>query len=77
MSKITYAILLLMIAIVGVAPADAWTERTSAADAQILVLQKGRSTVIEADEAFSTLVVADPDIAEAMATSNRSFFLRG
>ncbi|HBQ48019.1 MAG TPA: general secretion pathway protein, partial [Hyphomonas atlantica] len=77
MSKITYAILLLMIAIVAVAPADAWTERTSAADAQILVLQKGRSTVIEADEAFSTLVVADPDIAEAMATSNRSFFLRG
>ena len=58
-------------------PAFAWTERTSAPEAQILVLEKGRSTVIEADEAFATLVVADPEIAEAMATSNRSFFLRG
>ncbi|MAN46003.1 MAG: type II and III secretion system protein family protein [Alphaproteobacteria bacterium] len=59
------------------APAFAWTERTSAPEAQILVLEKGRSAVIEADEAFATLVVADPEIAEAMATSNRSFFLRG
>ncbi|KCZ51599.1 type II and III secretion system protein family protein [Hyphomonas pacifica] len=58
-------------------PSFAWIERTSAPEAQVLVLEKGRSTVIEADEAFATLVVADPEIAEAMATSNRSFFLRG
>lgn len=59
------------------APAYGWTQRTSGPDAEILVLKKGRSTVIEADYSFSTLVVADPDIADAMATSNRSFFLRG
>ena len=59
------------------APAHAWTQRTSGPDAEILVLEKGRSAVVEADRPFSTLVVADPDVAEAMATSNRSFFLRG
>lgn len=58
-------------------PAHAWTQRTSGPDAEILVLEKGRSVVVEADSPFSTLVVADPEVAEAMATSNRSFFLRG
>lgn len=77
MPKLTYMILLLVIGIVAIAPADAWTERTSGPEARVLVLEKGRSTVIESDQGFSTLVVADPDIAEAMATSNRSFFLRG
>lgn len=60
-----------------VSPASAWTERTAAPEARTLVLEKGRSTVIEAEQAFATLVVADPEVAEAMATSNRSFFLRG
>lgn len=59
------------------APAFGWTQRSADPDAEVLVLEKGRSTVIEADQNFSTLVVADPDIAEAMATSSRSFFLRG
>ncbi len=77
MPKLTYLLLFVVIGIVAAAPSHAWTERTSAPDARTLVLEKGRSTVIEADQAFSTLVVADPDIAEAMATSNRSFFLRG
>ena len=57
--------------------AHAWTERTAPAEAPVLELAKGRSTVIEADAPFATLVVADPEIAEAMATSDRSFFLRG
>lgn len=57
--------------------ASAWTQRTSAPDAQALVLEKGRSAVIEANVPFATLVVADPDVAEVMATSNQSFFLRG
>lgn len=57
--------------------ASAWTQRTSAPNAQALVLEKGRSAVIEANVPFATLVVADPDVAEVMATSNQSFFLRG
>jgi pilus assembly protein CpaC len=57
--------------------AAAWTQRTAAPDASMLVVEKGRSAVVEADSPFTTLVVADPDIAEAMATSNQSFFLRG
>jgi pilus assembly protein CpaC len=59
------------------APAHAWTQRTADAEAPVLILEQGRSTVIEADMPFETIVVADPDVAEAMATSNRSFFLRG
>lgn len=58
-------------------PAAAWTQRTAAPNDELLVVEKGRSAVVEASAPFTTLVVADPDIAEAMATSNQSFFLRG
>ena len=58
-------------------PAAAWTQRTAAPNDELLVVEKGRSAVVEAGAPFTTLVVADPDIAEAMATSNQSFFLRG
>ena len=57
--------------------AGAWTQRSAPDGATVLVLEKGRSTVVEAELKFATLVVADPEIADAMATSNRSFFLRG
>lgn len=63
--------------IFSVPAATAWTQRTAGPDAAMLVVEKGRSAVVEADAPFSTLVVADPEIAEAMATSNQSFFLRG
>lgn len=72
---------ILMAALVAVSlgslDAAAWTQRKAAPDANMLVVEKGRSAVVEADAPFTTLVVADPDIAEAMATSNQSFFLRG
>jgi len=61
----------------GAANAAAWTQRTAGPGAEMLVVEKGRSAVVEADAPFSTLVVADPEIAEVMATSNQSFFLRG
>ena len=61
----------------GSLDAAAWTQRKAAPEANMLVVEKGRSAVVEADAPFTTLVVADPDIAEAMATSNQSFFLRG
>ena len=64
-------------AALAVAPAFGWTQRSADPGAEVLVIEKGRSTVIEADQNFSTLVVADPEIADAMATSSRSFFLRG
>lgn len=57
--------------------ATAWTQRSAAPDAERLQVRRGQSAVVEADAAFATIVVADPEIAEAMATSNRSFFLRG
>lgn len=72
---------ILMAALVAISfgslDAAAWTQRKAAPDANMLVVEKGRSAVVEADAPFTTLVVADPDIAEAMATSNQSFFLRG
>ncbi|MEH6409619.1 MAG: type II and III secretion system protein family protein [Hyphomonas sp.] len=65
-------------AIILAAPSSgAWIQRNAPDGATVLVLEKGRSTVVEADLKFATLVVADPEIADAMATSNRSFFLRG
>ena len=73
--RILYALLVAIVFVVG--SAAAWTERTTGAASEVLMLKKGRSTVIEADRDFSTIVVADPEIADAMATSSRSFFLRG
>lgn len=61
----------------AVPSASAWTQKVSGPEAETLVLEKGRSAVIESTAPFATLVVADPDVAEAMATSNQSFFLRG
>lgn len=58
-------------------PAHAWTELTAADDAPVLNVNRGRSTVVEIDQAFATIAVADPEIASVTATSNRSFFVRG
>ncbi|MBA3069984.1 MAG: type II and III secretion system protein family protein [Hyphomonas sp.] len=60
-----------------VPPASAWMQRSADDGAQRLEVRRGQSAVVETDLAFATIVVADPEIAEAMATSNRSFFLRG
>lgn len=57
--------------------ASAWTQRSAPDGSGVLEVQRGRSVVVEADDPFATVVVADPEVAEAMATSNRSFFLRG
>ncbi len=58
-------------------PAASWTELSAPAEAPILALDRSQSKVIEAERRFSTLVVADPTIAEAMPTSDKSFFVRG
>lgn len=58
-------------------PVLAWTQRSAAEGADRLELRRGKSAVVEADASFATIVVADPEIAEAMPTSNRSFFVRG
>lgn len=57
-------------------PANAWTDPMNPG-AERLEVRRGQSAVVEADGPFATIIVADPEIAEAMATSNRSFFLRG
>ncbi|MEL6473076.1 MAG: type II and III secretion system protein family protein [Pseudomonadota bacterium] len=72
-----YLIASLLLIIGLAAPANAWTVRSASADDETLLLERGRSAVIEASAPFATLVVADPNIADAMATSDRSFFLRG
>ncbi|MFN7056748.1 type II and III secretion system protein family protein [Hyphomonas sp.] len=71
--------ILMISVLIGVAApaAQAWSVRTAPQGAERVELRRGKSAVIEADRAFATIVVADPQIAEAMATSNRSFFLRG
>ncbi|MEH6696068.1 MAG: type II and III secretion system protein family protein [Hyphomonas sp.] len=77
--KMTYRYFLtgLALAAIMVPSASAWLQRSAPEGADVLVLEKGRSAVVEAEAKFATLVVADPEIADAMATSDRSFFLRG
>ncbi len=60
-----------------VQPAHGWTQLAAAPDAPVLNVDRGRSAVIEIDEPFATLAVADPEIASVTATSDRSFFVRG
>ncbi len=59
------------------APAAAWTERRTAAGAPVLVVERGRSKVIETNNRFATIALADAEIGEILATSDRSFFVRG
>ncbi|NBC20266.1 MAG: general secretion pathway protein [Alphaproteobacteria bacterium] len=71
----------LCIALVAIAasalPAGAWTELKAEEGAPVLTLEKSKSTVVEAETGFSMIVLSDPQIAEAMVTTNRSFFVRG
>lgn len=58
-------------------PAHAWEELSIDQDAPVLEVNRGRSTVVGLDSPFSTIAVADPEIASVTATSDRSFFVRG
>ena len=58
-------------------PASAWVELVADADAPVLEVNRGRSSVVSLDEPFATIAVADPEIASVTATSNKSFFVRG
>lgn len=63
--------------VLGVTAASAWTERKVAEDAKTLEIERGRSTVVEVEKPFTTIAVADPNIASVTATSDLSFFVRG
>jgi len=58
-------------------PANAWEELIADADAPVLEVNRGRSSVVSLDAPFATIAVADPEIASVTATSNKSFFVRG
>ena len=61
----------------GIAPAAAWTELRAEEGAPVLTLEKSKSTVVQTDQPFSMIVLSDPQIAETMVTTDRSFFVRG
>lgn len=75
MRMLVFAILLVTLA--GAPRAAAWTELKADADAPVLTLEKSRSTVVQTDRPFSMIVLSDPQIAETMVTTDRSFFVRG
>lgn len=56
---------------------SAWTELTPAEGAPLLTLERSHSTVVQTDEPFAMIVLSDPDIADTMVTTDRSFFVRG
>ena len=70
------AFLLSIIALAGALPAHAWNEVKPAETHGVLKLEQSRSTVVQADMPFSRIALADPEIAEAMPTSNELFFIR-
>jgi len=57
--------------------ATAWTVLEADADAPVLVLEKGRSTVVKASASFDMIVLADPNVADTRVTTDSSFFVRG
>ena len=65
-----------MLAAAVLAPrAAAWTELKAEEGAPVLTLEKSRSTVVQTDRPFSMIVLSDPQIAETMVTTDRSFFM--
>lgn len=71
------ALLVALITLLLGGEARAWTELKADENAPVLMLEKGRSTVVQATQPFSMIVMADPEIADTMVTTNRSFFVRG
>lgn len=77
MIRAALAALALGLATASAPAALAWTEITAPADTSRLALEQGQSRVIEVTRDFATLAVADPERAQVVATSSRSFFVRG
>lgn len=71
-------VIVFVLAVAAYAPrAAAWTELKAEEGAPVLTLEKSRSTVVQTDRPFSMIVLSDPQIAETMVTTDRSFFVRG
>jgi pilus assembly protein CpaC len=72
-----FATIVALIALMFGQQAEAWTELKAEDGAPVLTLEQSRSTVVQTDEPFSMIVLSDPNIAETMVTTDRSFFVRG
>jgi len=74
--RLFLACLLSLFAAASLIPAHAWNEVRTQETHGVLKLEQSRSTVVQADMPFAKIALADPDIAEAMPTSNQLFLIR-
>lgn len=58
-------------------PAAAQTSSSFAAASQTIMVPKNKSAAFHLDGAVGKLVIAQPDIAEIVATTDQSFYIRG
>ena len=74
--RLFLACLLSLFTLASLAPAHAWNEVRTEETHSVLKLEQSRSTVVQADVPFTKIALADPEIAEAMPTSNQLFLIR-
>jgi pilus assembly protein CpaC len=74
--RLFLACLLSLFTLASLAPAHAWNEVRTEETHGVLKLEQSRSTVVQADVPFTKIALADPEIAEAMPTSNQLFLIR-
>lgn len=74
--RLFLACLLSLFTLASLAPAHAWNEVRTEDTHGVLKLEQSRSTVVQADVPFTKIALADPEIAEAMPTSNQLFLIR-
>ena len=78
MKSVLSATLILFALAFGWAPAaKAWNEVRTERSVGVLSVDAGKSTVVQADQPFTMIALADPSIAETMVTNNQLFFVRG
>ena len=71
------ASLTVLTATLGAAPAMADAMASETAPARVINVPKDKSLSFRLDEPAAKIVVAQPDIAEVVATTDRSFYVRG
>ena len=75
-ARLTLASALMALGVLAAAPAFAQAD-TQGADTRSIVVPKDKSAAFHLDYPASQIVVAQPDMVELVATTDRSFYIRG
>src|ERR1700686_358862 len=79
-NRAPFAVRLVVAALAGLSLAGAWSAAAFAQDdsvARTIVVAKDKSAAFRLDYPFGEIVVAQPETAQLVATTDHSFYIRG